>query len=111
MRAGDLRHRVTIQSANETTLAGNQKLRDWDNPITVATVRAKVTELVGDELVAAQQIYSEMRYTVSMRNCSLTSVVTTHHRLLYKGRQLRILGPPTVVGKLEEELVLSCMEV
>ena len=58
MRAGRLRHTVEIQRATEAADATGQMIKTWS---TIATRKAEIIPLSGDEYMDAQQIQS-MRY-------------------------------------------------
>lgn len=106
MKAGDLRHRVTIQqpTLNADGMGGGNYI--WSN---IATAWANVTttiasgnieSLTGDQLRTIQYFMVKMRYR---------SDITTKMRLLHYGRVLEILS---VVNRDERkrEMSLYCKE-
>lgn len=104
MKAGDLRHSVTIERVTETTDDLGQPVQVWTP---VATVRAAVEPLQGRELYAAQAVHSEAQYNVRVR---YLSGITPKDRVKYGSRYLNILS---VIDKEERhrELTLLCSEV
>lgn len=104
MRAGDLRHTITIQRVTETTDDLGQPVQVWTD---VATVRAAVEPLTGRELYAAQAVHAEAQCNVRIR---YISGITTKDRVKYGSRYLNILS---VIDQMERhrELVLLCSEV
>ncbi len=64
MRAGDLRHRVTFQSRSMSADSFGAQSESWSD---VATVFADISPLSGRELLAAQQVQSEISHTVTIR--------------------------------------------
>lgn len=64
MRVGQLRHRVTIQTATETRDAIGGVIAA---PSTFATVWASVEALQGREYLAAQQVNAEVDHRIRIR--------------------------------------------
>jgi SPP1 family predicted phage head-tail adaptor len=64
MRAGDLRHTITIQQKTETADAMGGIVQTWSD---VVTVRAEVRALSGREFFAAQQVNSEISVKIRIR--------------------------------------------
>lgn len=64
MRAGDLRHRVTIQAATEIQDAYGEAIPTWTD---VSTVWASVEPLSGREYLAARQEQQEVRTRITIR--------------------------------------------
>lgn len=98
MRAGRLRHRVTIQSFTTIRDAGGQPIEAWSD---VDTVWADVSPISGRELVAAGAVSAEATIRVWMR---FRRDVSAASRLLclngpFKGLTLDITGPPIPDGK------------
>ena len=89
MRAGLLRHRVTIQqllAGSPQQNAGGEPEEAWTD---VTTRYASVEPLKGRELLAAQQINSEVSVTIRMRHLAS---VTPKMRAVYAGRNYDILS-------------------
>lgn len=64
MRAGDLRHRVTIQQAAETQSGSGAIGQTWSD---VAAVWASIEALQGREVFAAQQINAQVSSRITIR--------------------------------------------
>lgn len=64
MNAGSLRHRITIQTITEGKDSGGGPT---ETPVTLYTVWASVSPLVGRELTNAQLINSEITHKIVMR--------------------------------------------
>lgn len=105
MRAGRLRHRVTIQEfvkLSEDGIGGS--INEWIN---VATVWARVIPLNGRELVIAQQIMPETTHRVEMR---YKGGLNSKMRLLHRGRVLDNISIKNI-DELNKEIHLLCREV
>lgn len=103
MRAGTLRHRVTIQTLARTADDGGGYTEAWSN---VATVWARVEPLSGGERWEAQQITANLSHRVAMR---YRNDVTANNRLLFGARRLRI-DAVIDVGERREQLEILCEE-
>ena len=104
MRAGKLRHRVTIQQTTETresTMGG--VIDTWG---TFATRYASVSPLTGREYFTAQQHASEVTHEVRLR---YLSGVTTKMRVLHDGRTFDIESIANT-DERDRETVLLCKE-
>jgi SPP1 family predicted phage head-tail adaptor len=84
LRAGSLRHRVTLQQPAETPDGGGGFTLAWTD---VATVWAAIEPLKGAERLHAQQLQSPVTHRVTMR---YRSGVTPTMRLLFEARTLNI---------------------
>lgn len=105
MRAGELRHRVTVQAPVETQGLDGSVTVTWQD---VATVWAQVAALSGREYFAAQATQSEVTHRVRIRHFE---GITAKHRLLWGSRVLELeSGPMDQTGR-REELVLMTVEV
>lgn len=98
MKAGRLRHHVTIQNFTTTRDAGGQPIKTWFD---AATVWAEVAPISGRELVASGAVSAEATIRVWMRHRRDVSAAS---RLLclngpFKGLTLDIIGPPIPDGK------------
>jgi SPP1 family predicted phage head-tail adaptor len=105
MRAGDLRHRITIQSLAETK---NELAETETSPVKVMTVWASVEPLSGRELFLVQQYSSETTHRVRIRFQKSLNL-TTRHQISFKGRLFNIIS---VINKEERnvELEILCKE-
>ena len=104
MRAGMLRHRVTIQRQEIVFGKFGAPLHDkvWEN---VATVWASLEAMSGREFFASQQAQSEVTHKVTIR---YRGDVTAQMRVLHGGKIFGIVAPlPDNKGT---RLVLMCRE-
>lgn len=102
MRAGLLRHRVTIQAptpTDEPKFGGQTQA--W---VDVATVWAEIDPLSGRELFAAQAVQSESTVKITIR---YRADLTTAMRLVAGGTVYDIHHVPPVRGK-SNELTMLC---
>ncbi len=103
IRAGDLRHRVAIQSRASGKGTRGQATGAWS---TIATVPCSIKTLAGREaeqankLVAAATLKVEMRYYAGL---------TVKHRLLFGSREINI-GHVDNVEEQNIQHVLLCAE-
>lgn len=93
MKAGRLRHRVTIQNFVTVEMPSGQELEEWQNG---KIVWAEVKGISGRELVASGSEKAEATIRVWMR---YRTDVTAASRLLcltgpFRGVTLEITGPP-----------------
>lgn len=82
MRAGQLRHRVTVERPVNTVQDDGSRVTTWQ---TVATVWARVAPLSGRELLVAQQINAEVTVGVTVRSPSVD--VQPDYRIVFKDRR------------------------
>ena len=108
MRAGELRHRLTLQAPVETRSANGDFVPSWQ---TVATVWAGIKSIRGQEFWAGAQVYAEASHEIRLR---YRTDVRPHWRLAWDERTgtryLDILGVLDPDGK-RSDLVLPCREV
>lgn len=105
MRAGELRHRVTIQQKTITQDTYGAEVETW---AAVTTVWAKIEDLSGREYFAAQQVPTAQvstRVTIRWR-----ADVKPEMRALANGRVLDIKAALDPDGR-KRELQLMCLEV
>lgn len=70
MRAGDLRHQISLQALTdglEAPLPSGAPDQYWDDIATLTNIRASIEPLSGRELYAAQQFNSEVTHSVHIR--------------------------------------------
>lgn len=106
MRAGNLRHRVILQSPAGSRDAVGERTTTWT---AVATVWASINPLTVRELLAAGQLQSETSHRVRIRHSSAVSAIDASWRVLFGSRVLVIQG----VRNIEEgdrEIELLCSE-
>lgn len=84
IRAGSLRHRVTLQAPVITQDAFGAPVKTWQN---VANLWAMVESLSGAELIAARQVFAEALYKVTIR---YYPGITDQHRIVYDGMNMDI---------------------
>ncbi len=107
MRAGKLRHRVTIQqkSGNQDSFGGES----WDNPTIVATVWAAVEPLQvrWKESVAGNQEIAEATTQIRMR---FREGITTGMRAVHGSTTYDFEAAIDVDGR-KRELILMCKAI
>lgn len=119
MRAGRLRHKVTIQEVTETPDAYGEPSESWT---TYAERWASIEPLAGREYFAAKQEHSEVDTRIRLRWDRALVAVTPKHRVLYtyplldgspETTQTRIFDIEAVLNMQERnrEIVLMCREV
>ena len=86
MRGGRLRERVQIQVDDGAASGLASHVPNWS---TLDTVSARVQQLTGRELVAAQATAAETTYQVTIR---YYAALTTKHRLVWGSVTLDITG-------------------
>jgi len=104
MRAGELRHRVTVQE--EQGITRNQKgelVPDW---VDITTVWAAVEPLKGREYFDAEQVQAEVTTRIRMR---YHAGVTPEMRIIYGTKEFDILSAINIEEK-DRELHLMCKE-
>lgn len=86
MRAGTLRHSVTIQSKSESVSAHGEMTDTWS---THATVYARINPARVREDVNTDQVVPRITHEVTIRSLS---TVTPDMRILFGSRYLYIVG-------------------
>ena len=115
MQAGDLPHRISIQTRTETDDEHGAFDEDWDT--VQSRLAAKVVELAGRDLERARQIDPRASHEVHLRfwrayNDALKggrAQVIWHDDGAVGDRTLEIVGPPREVEH-RVKLVLTCRE-
>ncbi|SFO07298.1 phage head closure protein [Xenorhabdus japonica] len=79
MRAGALRHRITLQNFTQIQLPSGQRMQKWQD---VATVWAEVKHISGRELMASGAVFSEATVRIWLR---YRADITTANRIFYQG--------------------------
>lgn len=103
--AGDLRHRVTLQSPTYTTDdSGAHVPTAWTN---AATVWAKVEPLSDSMWAQAAQAYGSMSHRVTIRHYA---AIQSDWRVKYGTRYLYLVGPPRNVDEQGVYMELRCDE-
>jgi SPP1 family predicted phage head-tail adaptor len=104
MRAGLLRHRVTIQQATTTTNERGAKVPGWED---VATVWADVRTPTGRERTANETTVATLTHVVTVR---YRRDVTAAHRIKWDERVLSLLATPDPDNR-RRMLVCQCQEI
>lgn len=105
MRAGTLRHRITIQSATEAADAAGQLIRTWS--AWLEHEPAEVLETAGAETVRGLQVSANATHLVRIR---YRADVTETKRIVWGTRTLGIVNVRDVDGR-RRELWISCEEI
>lgn len=104
VEAGKLKHQVGIQVVTETPDEfGGASAKEWN---TVATRRASVSPLRGQERSAAKQVTPELSHRVVMR---YYSGLTTKNRLVFGSRILEIQEIITP-DEIKHMMIIMCIE-
>jgi SPP1 family predicted phage head-tail adaptor len=104
MRAGDLRHRVTIQLPVESQNDFGEVITTWQD---YKTVWAVVLPLTGREYFASRQVNAEVTVQIQMR---YIPGITPKMRVVEGSKVYEIEAVMDVEGK-KKELQLLCTEV
>lgn len=106
MRAGTLRHKITLQlpviTDDKYSTQGTTTWIDW------ATVNAEIITEGGREFYAAQKINAETTAVIRIR---YRVGISTKMRAKYGNRCFEILPPINDVDGKHAEILLSCKEV
>ncbi len=104
MRAGDLRHRIVLQSRAQGKAADGEATKTFS---TYATVWAKIEPQRGAEVITAQEQKGQITHKITVRYN--TSIALTD-QIVFKGRTFEINSMPDYQErKVFQELV--CTEV
>lgn len=103
MKAGRLRHRITIQKATEAQDSTGQAVKTWS---TFTRCWSEIVPLSGRELQAAQAISAEASHSIRIRH---VDGITPKHRIAYGSRVFDINGI-TDTNERGRELILTCRE-
>lgn len=104
INAGELRHRVTIESRSLADTVGGGQTETW---ATHAIVWAKVEPLSGRELIEANQGEARVSHRVTIR---ALATVTPQMRVLRGSRLLNIEAVLRVDNEIGELMELMCSE-
>ena len=102
--AGDLRHRVAIQSRTQVRTAQGGFTYTW---ATVNTVWARIAPATGNEYFFSDEVRSKMTHFVKCR--AQTAAVLPDMRLLYGTRIFNIVGVQRV-DEVQHELNIAAVE-
>lgn len=113
LRAGLLSRRVAVEVANETSDSFGQKLPGWSE---VASLRAWIRPISGNELVVGRQVRPELTHVVTVRNPRSLATITPEHRLRFDDpavtspRYFGVLDVRRVDERLEY-IEMDCKEI
>lgn len=99
MRAGQLRHRVTIQQATETQDSYGAVVQSWS---TLANVWASIEARTGRETFTAAQVYATADHIITIRH---RSDVTPKMRITYGARTFGIEGAVDPDGRKKSTIL------
>jgi SPP1 family predicted phage head-tail adaptor len=103
VRAGKLRHRITIEQVAETQDSDGSVIETWS---TFANAQASIDPISGREYFAAQTTQADVTHRISLR---FISGVIPKMRVKYGSRNFDILSVINV-GERNRELQLMCRE-
>lgn len=106
--AGTKRHKITVQSATESTDSYGGTTQTWS---TYTTCWAAIDPISGREFFSAQQVNSELTSKIYVGYDSKTAAITPKMRISYNGRTFRIVSPPINVNEMNREILLMCAEL
>lgn len=101
MRAGQLRHRITIEEVTETQSSTGEVQESWS---TFAERWAEMIGISGDERFAGEQFHGEVDHAFRIRHLD---GVTTKMRINYDSRIFDIKARFDPTGKAEELMMLT----
>lgn len=105
MRAGDLRHRLTLQQNQAARGAYNEAPPAW---VTLATLWGAVSSISARQFVEQARTQGEITHKVVIRY--RPGILPQRNRLLYKNRVLIIEGVLDA-DEARRQLTLMCREV
>jgi SPP1 family predicted phage head-tail adaptor len=108
MRAGKLRHRVTLQSPTGSRDAVGERVTTWTN--VAEDVPAEIEPISGREQFLAAQRQATTSHIVRLRYASMWAAMDASWRVLFGSRVFTIDAPPKNVGESDVELILQCTE-
>lgn len=104
MRAGQLRHRITIQEPVETRDSYGSVKTTWSD---LCTVWAGIWPIRAKEYVSAGQTQSEVTHTIRIR---YRDDITSKMRIEFGTRYFSIVKPPINPDERKSKLDLVCTE-
>ncbi len=104
IRAGSLKHQITIQENTGVTNASGEIVQDWTD---FATIRASILPLSGKELITAQQVASEITHKVRIR---YLPDICAKQRIVFGCRIFEIVSVINT-GEGNRELEILCKEL
>lgn len=107
MRAGTLRHTVTLQSPQTTRDAVGEQTLSFT---TVASVPASIAPISGREQFYAAQRQASTTHILRIRYSSQVAAIDATWRVLFGSRVFSIDAPPRNVDERNEMIELQCTE-
>lgn len=104
MRAGSLRHSVSIENYTTARGANGTETQSWS---AAETVWASIEQLSGRELMIARQIKADATHRITMR---YTSNLTAKSRVVFGSRVFYPLDPPANTDQKNFEYVFMARE-
>lgn len=104
MRAGQLRHVVTIQQKSVSQDAYGEETITWSD---VATVRAGIFPKRGREYIESKQEQADITHRILLR---YRSGITPSMRIVYGSRVFEIVAPPINPAERDIQLEVMCRE-
>jgi SPP1 family predicted phage head-tail adaptor len=116
VRAGELRHRLTVQQRTQVSDGHDGFTESWASVAGRVRMPGRVKPLQGRELERAQQVDKRISHTVELRywRAYRADLKVGATRLVYHDRSDRtfeVIGPPVDVGELHEKLLMTCTEL
>jgi len=104
MRAGDLRHLITIQKNTPTADGMGGQTSVW---ATLTTAWAAIWPISAREQVANQQIEGRITHKIRIR---YQENITGANRVILRHRCFKLIGPPINIDERNRTLDLLCLE-
>lgn len=102
MRANALRHKVKIQTmAPSTSAFGTDPNKE--TPTTIATRRASIRPMTGEELYRAQQFHAEVSTQIVMRYDDLLATLSPKHRIVNANSTGRVYDVLSAINMEERD--------
>ena len=108
MRAGRLRHRITLQSPSGSQDALGERTTTWTDAC--APVWAAIEPLRASEVFAAAQNQASTTHRIQIRYDSSNSEIDSSWRVKFGDRIFTIDGPPRNFNEKNRTLELLCTE-
>lgn len=108
MRAGTLRHRVTLQSPAGSQDAVGERVTTWTS--VAADEPAEIRPISGREAILASQREATTSHIVRVRYSSAIAALDASWRVLFGTRVFTIDAPPKNIDERNVEIVLECTE-
>jgi SPP1 family predicted phage head-tail adaptor len=103
MRAGPMRHRITIESPIETQGSDGSIIQTWD---VFMTAWASIEPLAGREYFAAEREQADISHRIRMRFAG----GITHKMRVSIGSRMFEIESVINIGERNRELILMCRE-